>query len=337
MTVLVAPPLAIAAMTTAALGEGDSEVDSEGAVEAEADCDTEGDGDSELREPAPLREGLADVDSDAEEPKETDGEPVALREAVTEVLRPDVSDGLRDGEAADRLGEPEAEEPYETDGDGDRLADSCSGDALADAPTLGPAEGDATLLAEADALVEPLAEADAVVEPLAVGDASSVRLTEVVSDADGGGEAEALCDGLTDGEAASDAVTSALTVTLALTLAELLAVQLAVADIRTAALFVYCEERAFARRMFLLYDGVHYDALFAASGARLFAPSDAAAAAAAVEVADALRREHAFTDTAHFMLACGACGALVAGTAEAQAHAEATGHGSFVERRPPAA
>lgn len=120
-------------------------------------------------------------------------------------------------------------------------------------------------------------------------------------------------------------------------LAELLAVQLAVADIRTAALFVYCEERAFARRMFLLYDGVHYDALFAASGTRLFGPSDAAAAAAAVEVADALRREHAFTDTAHFSLACSACGILVAGTAEAQAHAEATGHGSFVERRPPAA
>jgi ubiquitin thioesterase OTU1 len=116
-------------------------------------------------------------------------------------------------------------------------------------------------------------------------------------------------------------------------LSELLGVQVATADIRSAALHVFCEERAFARRLYLLYDGIHYDAIVGAD-ARLFSPRDDAAAIAAVALADELRRAHAFTDTAHFTLACSSCGALVAGAAEAQAHAERTGHGDFVERRP---
>lgn len=118
-------------------------------------------------------------------------------------------------------------------------------------------------------------------------------------------------------------------------LADALRVQVATADIRTASLMVFGEDRSFARRLYLLYDGIHYDYLATASGTRLFSPDDSAAATAAVAATEALRRAHAYTDTAHFSLLCTACGATVAGAAEAEAHAQVTGHSGFVEQRSP--
>ena len=69
-------------------------------------------------------------------------------------------------------------------------------------------------------------------------------------------------------------------------LAEAHATELAVADIRTRRVAVFGEEAGFARRAYLLYDGVHYDALHrrdAGGMVTLFAPGDAVAEAQALE------------------------------------------------------
>ena len=115
-------------------------------------------------------------------------------------------------------------------------------------------------------------------------------------------------------------------------------------DIQTLRVDRYGEEEDYAEAAFLIYDGIHYDAL-----ARAFSetspverdvtrfvvgsPAFAAAQAAAVDLVHRYHQEHAFTNTAGFTLRCGTCGEGVRGEVEALAHALKTGHTNFREYR----
>jgi ubiquitin thioesterase OTU1 len=97
-----------------------------------------------------------------------------------------------------------------------------------------------------------------------------------------------------------------------------------------------------SERVFLLYDGLHYDALvvsvFAGAPEELDvtchpvdAPNAAALDAAVAELVAAAHEARAFTDTQGFTLRCTVCREGVRGQAAAAAHAAKTGHANFGE------
>ena len=110
-------------------------------------------------------------------------------------------------------------------------------------------------------------------------------------------------------------------------------------DVASGRVDVFGESRGYTRRVYLLYSGIHYDALAMAqcAGARededttIFDPTDDSALIRAVEVAELARLEHRYTDLARFTLRCEQCGEALTGETEAQRHAVATGHVGFVE------
>ncbi len=120
-------------------------------------------------------------------------------------------------------------------------------------------------------------------------------------------------------------------------LARLLALEIAVVDIRTGKALIYGREAGYTDRIYLLYDGVHYDALLqpqpllpAAGPARtVFSPTDLTVLQAAEAIAQELHGRRQFVDLAGDQLRCGACQAVLRGEGEARLHATATGHQSF--------
>ncbi|KAI8923038.1 hypothetical protein BC831DRAFT_404227 [Entophlyctis helioformis] len=99
-------------------------------------------------------------------------------------------------------------------------------------------------------------------------------------------------------------------------------------------------EGAFDKRVFLMYSGIHYDAiaLTPADGApedfdqTTFSGHEAETASqAALKLAEMWRKQRKFTDLANFTLRCAVCKQGLTGQKEAQAHAKSTGHASFTE------
>ena len=123
-------------------------------------------------------------------------------------------------------------------------------------------------------------------------------------------------------------------------LARALNVQIGAVDIITQRLDVYGSDLADpSDRVYLLYDGIHYDA--AALAPQEGAPEDfdttcfACAADAAESGVRALAASaHAarqYTDTANFTLRCLVCQKGIVGESAARAHAKETGHTNFGE------
>ncbi len=92
---------------------------------------------------------------------------------------------------------------------------------------------------------------------------------------------------------------------------------------------------------FLLYDGLHYDAVGGApagqGGAstdslqRVFTTGDASARAAADVLVQAEHSKRAFTDVTSYTLRCLVCQKGLTGNDQAVKHAQATGHTNFSE------
>ena len=118
------------------------------------------------------------------------------------------------------------------------------------------------------------------------------------------------------------------------------ALQIASFDVRTQRLDVFGEGENYSSRIYLCYDGIHYDPLVAAGAGHgsnagettLFASDDAAAEEAARALVATLHASRAYTDTANFTLMCKLCKAQVRGEDEAVRHSKATGHAEFAER-----
>ena len=95
------------------------------------------------------------------------------------------------------------------------------------------------------------------------------------------------------------------------------------------------------QRVFVIYDGIHYDALAFAfdewlpedQDVTIFSPKDEVVLEKAKRLCSDQHREKAFTDTSNFMLQCMVCQDGFVGAAEAQRHAQTTGHTNFQEFR----
>lgn len=106
-------------------------------------------------------------------------------------------------------------------------------------------------------------------------------------------------------------------------------------DVQTQVVHAFGSGQGYSEAIFLLYDGIHYDALVSArDGARRFSVAEhevPAADAAAVALARELHAKREFTDLAGFQLRCLVCQQPLKGQREAQEHAKTTGHMNFGE------
>lgn len=116
------------------------------------------------------------------------------------------------------------------------------------------------------------------------------------------------------------------------------AVEIVALDIKTQRPTTVGTEKGYTRRIYLVYDGIHYDPVTrdpasgeAGDAIRLFAPGDSAAEADALDIVKGLHEQHAFTDLQGFTLRCLVCAQGVKGQAEAVVHARETGHQNFGE------
>ena len=115
-------------------------------------------------------------------------------------------------------------------------------------------------------------------------------------------------------------------------LAECLGLEIAVVDIRTARAYIFGEGKSFRNRMYLLYDGVHYDCLVRPTQCIIDA-LDTDAMADAIAIASEMQRTRQFTNMDGFSLRCLVCSEGLTGAADAQKHAARTGHANFAEAK----
>eukprot|EP00455_Lapot_gusevi_P000174 TRINITY_DN10072_c0_g1_i1.p1 TRINITY_DN10072_c0_g1~~TRINITY_DN10072_c0_g1_i1.p1 ORF type:complete len:134 (+),score=6.90 TRINITY_DN10072_c0_g1_i1:212-613(+) len=122
-------------------------------------------------------------------------------------------------------------------------------------------------------------------------------------------------------------------------LSEYYATEICAIDIKTLHMYSYGEDKGYSKRVFVLYDGIHYDALALSpsEGAAesldqtIFDVEDPFVVAKALEVTHQLQAAHQFTDVLQFNLRCSICNVGLVGQVEAQQHAQETGHREFAE------
>jgi ubiquitin thioesterase OTU1 len=113
-------------------------------------------------------------------------------------------------------------------------------------------------------------------------------------------------------------------------------VEIAVVDIRTTNIYVYGKDANANQRIYLLYDGIHYDALARStqdepsdSDQTMFSLDDSKSFEESKAIAGELKQRSQFVDLAGFDLKCMVCGIGIKGQTGAQAHAKSTGHTNF--------
>ena len=118
--------------------------------------------------------------------------------------------------------------------------------------------------------------------------------------------------------------------------------EIASIDVATLRMDLFGEGEGYFKRVYVLYSGVHYDALALCSSSvggktkeqTIFSPHDDGVMLQAMHVAELAKLEHRYTDLARFTLRCETCGAALRGEREAEEHAMATGHSNFQEYNP---
>lgn len=122
-------------------------------------------------------------------------------------------------------------------------------------------------------------------------------------------------------------------------LADTYDVEIAAIDVETAHQYLFGSSDSpsarKSRRIYCVYSGVHYDALYEeqpGGGRRtIFSPDDAVAESRALKAALLLQAQGAFTNVTKFQLRCSVCKTGLVGAVEAQQHAQQTGHQNFEE------
>ena len=123
-------------------------------------------------------------------------------------------------------------------------------------------------------------------------------------------------------------------------LSKYLKVEIAAVDIQTGKSYIYGENSNLTSRIYLLYDGIHYDAITLAkvstttestedSDVTIFSPTDTTIADQTEIMASELRKKKLFVNMAGCDLQCLVCLKGLKGQADAQAHAKSTGHQNF--------
>lgn len=129
-------------------------------------------------------------------------------------------------------------------------------------------------------------------------------------------------------------------------------VEIAAVDVQTGNVYVYGEDSKFTNRVYLLYDGIHYDAIIATNNktidnskelgdndstgnntgndiVSIFEVNDKIAALEASQIALELRNKKHFMDFAGCDLQCLICLYGLKGQKEAEEHGKLTGHQNF--------
>jgi len=118
---------------------------------------------------------------------------------------------------------------------------------------------------------------------------------------------------------------------------KLFSVEIDVVDTQSGRIDRFGEDMNYLNRIFLLYDGIHYDPLVmepldgSASYKTVFSVSDHVVESQALEIAAECKNSRQFTDVANFQLRCITCNKPLKGQKEAQDHATKTGHTNFGE------
>jgi len=113
-------------------------------------------------------------------------------------------------------------------------------------------------------------------------------------------------------------------------------VEIDAVDIMTNRVDRYNQDK-YSQKVFLLYDGIHYDPLFWDSGVSglpkqyAFPSAETIAQNAALKLAQVLKAARQYTDTANYKIRCGNCGAAFEGDKQVAEHANRTGHFNFQE------
>jgi len=114
-------------------------------------------------------------------------------------------------------------------------------------------------------------------------------------------------------------------------------VEIDVVDTQSGRIDRFGEDVNYPTRIFLLYDGIHYDPLVMepldgiSATKTVFPTSDDSVVIQALEIAAECKNSRQFTDTANFQLRCITCNKPLKGQSEAQDHAKKTGHTNFGE------
>ncbi|XP_060839661.1 ubiquitin thioesterase OTU1 [Rhopalosiphum padi] len=113
--------------------------------------------------------------------------------------------------------------------------------------------------------------------------------------------------------------------------------EIAVIDTQSGSISKFGEDKDYPHRVFLIYDGIHYDPLYLESPANpeeiqtLFPTNDDRMLDAAQMLANEAKSSRQYTDVNRFTLKCLECGCIMIGQSQAQEHAKLTAHNNFNE------
>ncbi|CAG9854079.1 unnamed protein product [Phyllotreta striolata] len=113
-------------------------------------------------------------------------------------------------------------------------------------------------------------------------------------------------------------------------------VEIAVVDTINAIINKFGEDQHYPHRVYLLFDGIHYDPLFLEpfDGSKIqtiFPVTDEGLLKQAQQLAQEAKSSRQFTDVDKFTLKCMVCNVYLKGQTAAQQHAKTTGHTNFGE------
>lgn len=118
-------------------------------------------------------------------------------------------------------------------------------------------------------------------------------------------------------------------------LSEHFGMEIVAVDTVSLAMHRFGENCNYTNRIFLIYDGIHYDPLVVeldrAPMQTIFPVDDDRPLEMAMEIAREARSSKQYTDIANFTLRCSLCDLRLRGDKEAREHATATGHVEFGE------
>lgn len=111
--------------------------------------------------------------------------------------------------------------------------------------------------------------------------------------------------------------------------------EICVADIRTGRIDRFGEDQNYLTRVFIIYDGIHFDPLYLLQNNKniqtIFSTQDDIVMSQAADLANAAKKAKQFTNVENFKLRCLVCQTALSGQVAAQEHAEKTGHINFGE------
>ena len=103
-----------------------------------------------------------------------------------------------------------------------------------------------------------------------------------------------------------------------------LEVEIAAFSVQTCRMILY--GKGFKKRIYLLYSGIHYDAVVDEAENGTFASNDAHVLNAVEALVKELHKKHQFVNLSGFKLMCMVCRKELRGQKDAALHAKETGH-----------